>query len=166
MKVYATNLEKNSAMENSRTPGMQMAFAKLVKKDSRTPLSPVVFGSSRMCTALASPLYVAPYLYTITRGNVLYCIEAQTGEITWLKRLTGVHSASPVYADGRIYVLSEDGMTLVLRPGEKYDEITRNGIDETCLASMTVSQRRFYIRSAEHLYCIGGSSNKSGTTAQ
>ena len=116
--------------------------------------------------ALASPLYVAPYLYTITRGNVLYCIEAQTGEITWLKRLTGVHSASPVYADGRIYVLSEDGVTLVLRPGEKYDEITRNVIDETCLASMAVSQGRFYIRSAEHLYCIGDSSDKSGATAQ
>lgn len=104
---------------------------------------------------LASPLYVAPHLYTITRDNVLHCIEASTGKIVWLHRLSGVHSASPVLADGKIYVLSEDGVTLVLRPGAKYDEVARNSLDETCLASMAVSQGLFFIRSSEHLYCIG-----------
>lgn len=107
--------------------------------------------------ALASPLYVAPHLYTISRDNILHCIEASSGDIVWVKRLTGVHSASPVYADGRIYVLSEDGVTLVLRPGIRYDEVARNSIGETCLASMAVSQGRFYIRSSTSLYCIGDS---------
>jgi outer membrane protein assembly factor BamB len=107
--------------------------------------------------ALASPLYVDPYLYTITRDNILHCIAASTGKIVWLKRLTGVHSASPVYADGRIYVLSEDGVTLVLRPGSRYNEVARNSMGETCLASMAVSQGHFYIRSSKHLYCIGTS---------
>ena len=55
--------------------------------------------------ALASPLFVDPYLYTITRDNILHCFEASTGKPVWLKRLTGVHSASPVFADGRIYVV-------------------------------------------------------------
>lgn len=109
---------------------------------------------------LASPLYVPPYLYTITRDNILHCIEASSGEIVWLKRLTGTHSASPVLADGRIYVLSEDGVTLVLRPGPKYDEIARNSLDETCLASMAVSQGHFYIRTSENLYSIGASSDR------
>lgn len=108
--------------------------------------------------ALASPLYVAPYLYTITRSNILHCIEATTGKVVWLHRLTGVHSASPVFADGKIYVLSEDGVTLVLRPGSRYNELARNSIGETCLASMAVSQGHFYIRSSKHLYCIGASS--------
>ncbi len=104
---------------------------------------------------LASPLYVSPYLYTITRDNILHCLEGDTGDIVWLQRLNGNHSASPVFADGRIYILSEAGVTLVLRPGSKYDEIARNDLGETCLASMAVSQGHFYIRSAEHLYCIG-----------
>ncbi|MCH7688610.1 MAG: PQQ-binding-like beta-propeller repeat protein [Planctomycetes bacterium] len=108
--------------------------------------------------ALASPLYVDPYLYTITRNNILHCIEASTGKIVWLQRLTGVHSASPVFADGRIYVLSEDGVTLVLRPGPRYDEVARNSIGEKCLASMAVSQGHFYIRSSKHLFSIGPSS--------
>ena len=110
--------------------------------------------------ALASPLYVAPYLYTISRDNILHCIEASTGEIIWLERLTGVHSASPVFADGRIYVLSEDGVTLVLSPGSKFEEVARNSLGETCLASMAVSQGRFYIRSATNLYCIGASADE------
>lgn len=104
---------------------------------------------------LASPLYVAPHLYTITRDNILHCIEASTGKIVWLKRLEGVHSASPVLADGRIYVLSEEGVTLVLSPGAEYKELARNRIDETCLASMAVSQGQFYLRSDKHLYRIG-----------
>ncbi len=109
---------------------------------------------------LASPLYVKPHLYTITRDNFLHCIEAATGEIVWVERLNGVHSASPVLADGRIYILSEDGVTIVLRPGSRYDEIARNSIGETCLASMAVSQGHFYIRSSEHLYSIGASSSR------
>ena len=109
---------------------------------------------------LASPLYVKPYLYTITRDNFLHCIEAATGEIVWVQRLTGVHSASPVLVDGRIYILSEDGVTLVLRPGAQYDEIARNTIAETSLASMAVSQGHFYLRTAEHLYSIGVKSSR------
>ena len=77
-----------------------------------------------------------------------------------MHRLTGVHSASPVLADGKIYILSEDGVTVVLRPGPRYDEIARNNIDETCLASMAVSQGHFYIRSSKHLYSIGASSDR------
>lgn len=115
----------------------------------------IVWEQRKGVPALASPLYVRPYLYTITRDNILHCIEAATGKIVWLHRLEGIHWASPISADGRIYVLSEEGVTLVLRPGPKYDEIARNPIGETCFASMAVSQGHFYIRSAQHLYCIG-----------
>lgn len=104
---------------------------------------------------LASPLLVSPYLYTISRDNILFCMEEITGQIVWQERLSGVHSASPVFADGRIYVLSEEGVTLVLRPGNKYDEIARNTVDGVCKASMVVSQGNFYIRSSSNLYCIG-----------
>ena len=105
--------------------------------------------------AIPSLLYVSPHLYTITRDNILHCVEASSGNIVWVKRLEGTYWASPVLADGRIYILSEEGVTLVLRPGPKYDEIARNSLDEKCLASMAVSQGRFYIRTAERVYCIG-----------
>ncbi|MDC0574420.1 PQQ-binding-like beta-propeller repeat protein [Pirellulaceae bacterium] len=115
----------------------------------------IAWEQKRGVAALSSLLYVKPYLYSISRDNILHCIEASSGNIVWMERLSGVHWASPVYADGRIYILSEEGVTLVLRPGGKYDEIARNDLGETCLASMAVSQGNLFIRSSQHLYCIG-----------
>ena len=105
--------------------------------------------------ALSSLLYVKPYLYSISRDNILHCLEATSGNIVWRQRLSGTYSASPIYADGRVYILSAEGVTLVLSPGAKYDEIARNDISETCYASMAVSQGNFYIRTARSLFCIG-----------
>ncbi len=115
----------------------------------------IAWEQKRGVAALSSLLYIKPYLYSISRDNILHCVDSSSGEIVWRERLPGVHWASPVYADGRIYILSEEGVTLVLRPGAKYDEVARNDIGDTCLASMAVSKGNFYIRSAEHLYCIG-----------
>jgi outer membrane protein assembly factor BamB len=115
----------------------------------------IAWEQTRGVAALPSLLYVKPHLYSISRDNILHCMEASSGKIVWRERLSGVYWASPVYADGRIYILSEEGVTLVLRPGPKYDEVARNDISDECLASMAVSQGNFYIRSAEHLYCIG-----------
>ena len=117
--------------------------------------SHIAWEQTKGVPAIPSLLYVDPYLYTITRDNILHCIEASSGDIVWVKRLEGKYSASPVLADGRIYILSEEGVTLVLHPGPKYDEIARNSLNETCLASMAVSQGHFYIRTAGRLYCIG-----------
>jgi len=110
--------------------------------------------------AMPSPLLVGPHLYTITRDNILYCIDAQNGEPLWNKRLTGTHSASPVYADGRIYILSETGTTLVLEPGSEYKELASNPLEEKCLASMAVSDGHFFIRGTTHLFCIGSHESK------
>lgn len=115
----------------------------------------IAWEQKRGVPALASPLYVAPHLYTITRDNILHCIDAKTGDIVWVERLQGVHSASPVFADGRIYILSEEGVTRVIRPGDEYVELARNDLEEKCAASMAVSQGQFFIRSAENLFCIG-----------
>ena len=89
------------------------------------------------------------------RGYLGYLfINAEDGQVLWNKRLTGTHSASPVYADGRIYILSETGTTLVLEPGVEYKELASNPLNEKCLASMAVSNGKFYIRGINHLFCI------------
>ena len=84
--------------------------------------------------------------------------------MVWTKRLEGTHSASPVYADGRIYVLSEDGVTLVLQPGDEYVELASNPLGEKCLASMAVSDGQFFIRGTPHLFCIGNRNEDSGSS--
>lgn len=105
--------------------------------------------------ALVSFIYVSPHLYTVTRDNVMHCLDGTTGDIVWRHRLKGTFSASPVLVDGKMYFTSQEGTTVVLRPGEKYDEVAKNEIDETCYASLAVSHGHFYLRTAENLYSIG-----------
>ena len=56
--------------------------------------------------------------------GVLSCVDAKTlGQMLWQQRVGGNYFASPVFADGRIYVLSEEGMTTVLAPGRVFQHL-------------------------------------------
>ena len=110
--------------------------------------------------SLSSLLYVAPHIYAVTDAGIVNCFDAQTGEGVWQKRIGGKHSASPIYADGNIYFLSEiDGETIIIKPGDKFEEVARNSLGETCKASIAVSQGNLFIRSDKHLFCIGDRPN-------
>jgi outer membrane protein assembly factor BamB len=104
--------------------------------------------------SLSSLLYVEPYVYSITDKGVATCYEAATGDVVWQGRIGGNHSASPVYADGKIYFLSEQGETTIIEAGPEFKIVARNNIGEKCQASIAVSQGRLFIRSDKNLYCI------------
>jgi len=104
---------------------------------------------------IPSMLYVKPYLYLVTEAGVAKCFEAATGEVIWRERLDGRFSASPVWADGKIYFLSEKGITTVIQEGAEFKVLAENELNETCKASPAISQGNIFIRSDKHLYCIG-----------
>ena len=81
--------------------------------------------------------------------------DARTGETHWRERLGGNFSASPVFADGRIYFQSEEGVTSVVAPGIEYSELATNQLDGAILASMAVANGSLFIRTHDHLYRIG-----------
>jgi outer membrane protein assembly factor BamB len=103
----------------------------------------------------SSLLYVKPHLYAITDGGILTCYDAKTGDIVYQERVGGSHCASPIFADGRIYFLSESGETAIVKAGAEFKVVARNSIDEKCQASMAVSQQQIFIRSDKNLFCIG-----------
>ena len=102
-----------------------------------------------------SPLLVGDELYLVSDLGVATCLEGKTGETHWRRRLGGNYSASPVFADGRIYFQSEDGKTTVLAPGKKFRTLATNRLDGATLASMAVSDGSLFFRSSSHLYRIG-----------
>jgi outer membrane protein assembly factor BamB len=104
---------------------------------------------------IPSMLYVKPYLYLVTEAGVAKCFKAATGDVIWRQRLGGRFSASPVWADGKIYFLSEKGTTTVIQEGSEFKVISKNELNETCKASPAVSQGNIFIRSEKNLYCIG-----------
>ncbi len=102
-----------------------------------------------------SPLIVGNDLYVVSDNGIAQCLDARTGQPYWQQRLKGQHSASPVYADGRIYFLSEEGTATVIAPGHEFRELATNQLDGDTLASIAVSNRSIFIRSDTHLYRIG-----------
>jgi outer membrane protein assembly factor BamB len=102
-----------------------------------------------------SPILVGEELYMISDNGIATCVDAGTGREFWRFRLDGSFSASPIYADGRIYFLSEEGETVVIAPGKQYKVLAKNQLDGPVLASMAVSRGSFFIRSQTHLYRVG-----------
>jgi outer membrane protein assembly factor BamB len=100
-------------------------------------------------------LYAMPYLYSVSDAGMAMCLKGDTGEIVWQERLAGNYSASPVYADRRVYFLSDGGETTVVEAGPQFKIISRNPLQEKCQASMAISQGRLFIRTEKNLFCIG-----------
>lgn len=101
-----------------------------------------------------SPLVVDDELYMVSDNGVATCLDAKSGKLNWQQRVGGNHSASPVWADGRIYFLSEEGESTVIAPGKEYRELAKNSIGERTLASMAISGKAIYLRGEQSLYRI------------
>ena len=101
-----------------------------------------------------SPLLVGDELFVVNDGGIASCLDAKTGATHWVQRLGGAFSASPVFADGRVYFLSEDGTSTVLAPGKEFRKLAESTLDGAILASMGVSERSVFIRTMTHLYRV------------
>lgn len=104
---------------------------------------------------VSSLLHYLGLLYMATEVGVVRCIDPGSGETLWTERIGGNFSASPVGADGKVYLLSEEGETVVLQAGRKPVVIARNSLGELCRASMAVSGGQLFIRSDTTLYAVG-----------
>ena len=67
----------------------------------------------------------------------------------------GTYSGSPVLADGKIYVTNEDGVTMVVRAGPKFEIVAENDFGDYTLSSPAISEGQLFIRTDKALYAIG-----------
>jgi len=104
-----------------------------------------------------TPVTDGKYLYVVNDRGIVFCFDARTGaEVYGQQRLRpGTYSASPVLADGRLYVTNEDGLTSVFKAGPKFELLAENDLGEYCLSSPAVSGGQLFIRTSNHLYCVG-----------
>jgi outer membrane protein assembly factor BamB len=114
----------------------------------------VAWSMTRGAPFTPSPILVGDELYVISDLGVLSCVDAKSGKLHWQERVGGNHSASPVFADGRIYFLSEEGVATVIAPGTTFKRLADNELDGATLASMAVANGSIFIRSLTHLYRI------------
>ena len=91
----------------------------------------------------------------VSDRGIASCLNAITGEAHWQQRIGAAYSASPFYSEGKIYFLSEDGTTTVVKRSKEYQEIAVNKIGERTLASVAPATDTLYIRTATHLFRVG-----------
>jgi outer membrane protein assembly factor BamB len=109
-----------------------------------------------------TPVSDGQYLYVVVDGGVVYCLDVKTGSVIYgPERLPpGTYSASPILADGKIYVTTEqEGLTSVFKAGPKFELLASNsfgdGCSPYCLSTVAISQGQLFIRSSAHLWVIG-----------
>ena len=114
--------------------------------------------TSSMGPDVPTPACDGKYLYIVEDRGSVACLDAKTGEVLWGPERTarGTVSASPVIADGKVYVINEEAVTSVLAAGPKYKEIATNQLaGGYTLSTPAISGSRIYLRTETHLYCIG-----------
>jgi outer membrane protein assembly factor BamB len=114
----------------------------------------VVWRYDRQVPDVSSPVIVGRELYFVSSRGIASCLDAESGEMVWQHRLGGGFAASPLAADGKLFFTSQDGTTIVLRPGRKYEELARNQLFGRTLASLAVAGEALLIRTDPLLYCL------------
>ena len=118
----------------------------------------------------SSPVIDGDRFYHIDNGANLGAFEVATGKRLWLQNLGTIQRASPVLADGKLYVGTENGKFFILKPSATgveildQDQLGTAADPEEIIASAAVSNGRIYFVSDANLYCIG--KKTSGVTNQ
>jgi outer membrane protein assembly factor BamB len=104
-----------------------------------------------------SPLYYNGRLYTFQNGGIVFSRAAKTGELLYTARLgaPGYYYSSPVAADNKVYISSEEGVVVVLDAGEKLKILATNKLDGAILATPALVDKYIYVRTDNHLYAFG-----------
>jgi len=99
-------------------------------------------------------------LYVVRDNGVLYCLDLATGKPHYgPERLhAGTYSASPLLADGKLYLTSEDGVTSVVKAGTAFEVLAENALDGFTVSSPAAASGQLFLRTTSHLYAIGAPS--------
>lgn len=146
--VYVTSGFKGNALQ----------AIKLGRTGDLTGTNAILWSHNKNTPYVPSPLLVDNLLYVLSGNDaILSCFEAATGQTEFEhERLEGIHSvyASPVAAKDRVFVLSREGVCLVLKKGPKPEILATNRLDDQTDASLALAGKEVFVRGRHSLYCI------------
>ena len=121
----------------------------------------IVWSHPQLGSYNPSSLVYGDYHYTLLDRGILLCRDARTGrEVYPRQRITAgtLFTASPWAYNGKIFALSEEGETFVIKAGPEFEVLGRNALNEMTLATPAVANDSVLLRTASKLYRIGGAS--------
>jgi outer membrane protein assembly factor BamB len=117
----------------------------------------VVWSRTGRGSYMPTPLVYQGMLYVLSNNGVLDAYDLRTGEEVYRQRLPTVgsgFSASPVAADGKLYLSNEDGEMLVVAAGRKFEHLATNPMGELLMATPALSDGRMYVRTSKSLFAV------------
>jgi len=127
-------------------------------KGEQTQSEFIAWSTKRGGPYIPTPLIYRDQLYVCSNNGVLSAYDARTGQRLYQERLGGTggsFSASPVAADGKIYLASEDGDVFVIKAGPTYELLATNSMGEALMATPAISEGLIIIRGLKDVFAIG-----------
>lgn len=152
--IYISNSYRPNQPIYAIRPG---ATGDISLKDGKTSNEHVAWSHQRGGTYMPTPVVYGDYFYTCANHGILTCYNARTGERVYQQRIAdkgGAYSASPIAADGKLYLTSEDGEIFVVKAGPKYELLASNPMGEVCMATPAISDGMVIVRTQHHVFGI------------
>ena len=108
---------------------------------------------------MPTPLVYQGKVYVLDNDGRFACYDLKTGSELYYQRVPhrgNGFSASPVVADGRIYLSGESGNVFVIKAGAEFELVATHEVGEALMATPAISGGTLFIRGAGHLFAIGG----------
>ncbi len=130
----------------------------LTLPEGKTSSDAIAWSRTGRGSYMPTPLIYKGILYVLANNGVLDAYDLRTGEELYRQRLSLVgsgYSASPVAADGKLYLSNEDGEMLVIATGRSFTHLATNSMGELLMATPALSDGVMYVRSSKSLFAIG-----------
>jgi outer membrane protein assembly factor BamB len=121
----------------------------------------IAWSSSKGSPYTPTPIIYDGIFYTCGDNGVLSAYDAKTGERFYQERLPSSFSASPVAANSKLYLSSEDGDVFVVKAGPKYELLATNPVGEVMMATPAISDGLVIVRGLNHLFAFGETKSKT-----
>ena len=142
-----------SAAVNSEMVFSVTDFAMLSAiKGGMTPS--VVWKDNSYTPDASSPTANDKYLFLTTGAGDMVCYNPDTGDTLWTRYIMDQFYASPVIADGKVYMLDRQGVMHIVREDSKFELLAESPLGENSDCTPAFSGKKIYIRGKKHLYCI------------
>jgi outer membrane protein assembly factor BamB len=120
----------------------------------------ILWKVSRNAPNKPSVILMEDLLFMIDDAGIASCLEANSGTEVWRERIGGNYSASPIYANGRIYFFSEEGKATVVAASREFKKLASCEIGDGFMATPAVADNVLILRSRTHLYRVENLPNK------
>ncbi|MGL6197163.1 MAG: PQQ-binding-like beta-propeller repeat protein [Thermoguttaceae bacterium] len=144
----------NTGFDSPRFLCFQLLKNGALKKGILTDAD-IIWDCNRNITPVPTPVAVDGYLYNVSATGVASCIDVETGEVAWSKRLGNGFWASTLVCGNRVYLFDDSNTCTVIEANpEKCVVLATNELESGCMATPAIKDNSLFLRTKTHLYRI------------